>query len=293
MDLHQLKTFITVAREGSVTRASALLHLSQPAVSAHIKAMEDALELTLFERNARGMSLTHDGRRLLVKAEQTLAAHQELIAEASRGKSELTGVFRLGAGVSSNPAIVGKLLTALAARCPGVEVVLKHRTSKEVLDGIRDGTLDAGFYNEPTEPDSDLATTEADRFSIHLVAAKGSVLASSPPNWKAIAEQPWIYATESACCRRTAEGVFTARGFKPKRVISADRQEVICTLVASGIGLGLLHADAAREAVRRGELELLHELEPRVRVLFACLASRNGDPVLTVASEIMREKPPR
>ncbi len=65
MDLHQLKTFVTVAREGSITRASELLHLSQPAVSAHIKAIEDAFDLKLFDRKARGMTLTADGQRLL------------------------------------------------------------------------------------------------------------------------------------------------------------------------------------------------------------------------------------
>lgn len=92
MDLHQLKTFVAVAREGSITRASGLLHLSQPAVSAHIKAMEDTLGLSLFERTPRGMSLTPDGQRLLAKAEQTLAAHQELMAEATRTKGELTFV---------------------------------------------------------------------------------------------------------------------------------------------------------------------------------------------------------
>src|SRR5579859_4676017 len=79
MEIHQLRTFVAVAREGSITRASELLHLSQPAVSAHIKAMEEALGVTLFERTSRGMDLTTDGQRIRAKAEQTLGAHQELM----------------------------------------------------------------------------------------------------------------------------------------------------------------------------------------------------------------------
>ena len=86
MDIHQLKTFVTVARERSITRSSEVLHLSQPAVSAHIKALEDTLGLALFERTPRGMSLTREGERLLAKAEQTLAAHQGLMDEATRIK---------------------------------------------------------------------------------------------------------------------------------------------------------------------------------------------------------------
>jgi DNA-binding transcriptional LysR family regulator len=289
VDIHQLKTFITVAREGSVTRASQLLHLSQPAVSAHIKGMEDTLGLTLFERTARGMSLTRDGQRLLARAEETVASHQALMAEASRGKGELSGPFRLGAGSNTSHEAVGRLVTGLAAQCPAIEVTLRHRTSAEVLAELRSGALDAGFYNEPGEPPPDLATVEVARFAIHLVAARDLLQPSSEPDWKAIAEQPWIYPTEGPCCRDTAESLFSARRFRPKRIISADRQDVIRTLVGSGLGVGLLHADASSEAQRRGELVLLHEAERRVGVRFAHLASRAGDPLLSVAASILRE----
>ena len=91
MEIHQLKTFVAVAREGSITRASERLYLSQPAVSAHIKAIEDTLGLTLFARTPRGMALTGDGERLLAKAEQTLGAHRELVEEATRIKGRSRG----------------------------------------------------------------------------------------------------------------------------------------------------------------------------------------------------------
>jgi DNA-binding transcriptional LysR family regulator len=287
VDLHQLKTFITVAREGSITRAAGLLHLSQPAVSAHIKAMEDALGVSLFERNPRGMSLTKDGQRLLVKAERTVAAHADLLAEAARSKGELTGKLRLGAGSNSSHEAIGRLLTGLAQSCPGVEVNLRHQSSREVLDGLRAGRLDAGLYNEPEEAPSDLVTVEVAQFSIHLVAAPGVVAASRRSDWKLLSELPWIYATESACCSRTAERLFSAHRFKPKRVISADRQEVTQTLLVSGMGVGLLHHDAATAAARRGDLELIAEAEERVRVLFAYLPSRAQDPVLIAASRLL------
>lgn len=56
MEISLLKTFVTVARAGTITRASELLHLSQPAVSAHIKLFEETLGIVLFERTARGMT---------------------------------------------------------------------------------------------------------------------------------------------------------------------------------------------------------------------------------------------
>jgi DNA-binding transcriptional LysR family regulator len=288
MDIYQLRTFVVVAREGSVTRASDLLHLSQPAVSAHIKSMEEALGLSLFERTPRGMSLTLDGRRLLAKAEQTLAAHQELMEEATRTKDELVGRLRLGAGSNSNNEVIGKLLTVLSERQPGVEVALKNGTSQEILAGIRNGSLDGGFYNDPSDPDADLTAIEVSQFKVYLVAARGVVATPQRTDWKLLAELPWIYPAASACCGKTAEDLFKAKRFRPKRIVSVDRQDMSRTLIAGGMGVGLLHDTTAKEAEARGEVDLLFETDTVVRIFFAHLASRDRDPLLAAATSIIR-----
>jgi DNA-binding transcriptional LysR family regulator len=291
LDIHQLKTFVVVAREGSVTRASETLHLSQPAVSAHIKTMEETLGLSLFERTPRGMSLTSDGQRLLAKAEQTLAAHQELMAEATRNGGELVGRLRLGAGSNSNNEMIGRLVTVLAERQAGVEVALKHGTSQEILAGIRNGSLDGGFYNDPREPDPDLTAIEVASFKVLLVAARGAVHAAQRTDWKYLAELPWIYPASSACCGRTAEDLFKAKRFRPKRIVSVDRQDMSRTLIAGGMGVGLLHADTAKEAEAQGEVDLLFEADTVVHIFFAHLASRDRDPLLAAATSIVRGRP--
>lgn len=288
MEIHQLRTFVVVAREGSITRASERLSLSQPAVSAHIKAIEDTLGLTLFERTARGMTLTSDGQRLLAKAEQTLGAHQELLDEASRMKGRLTGRLRLGATNNSSAEALGRVLTLLAERCPEVEVGLQHGTSLEVLGGIRSGALDAGFYNEAGEPDAVLTTVEVARFAVYLAAPPGLVKLEEPLDWQALAELPWISPTSSTCCGQAAESLFKAHGMRPKRITSVDRENVTRTLIAGGVGLGLLHADTAHEARAAGEVDLVCEAQEKVRVLFAHLAGRAQEPLLAALTSIIR-----
>jgi DNA-binding transcriptional LysR family regulator len=288
MDLYQLKTFVAVAREGSITRAAEVVHLSQPAVSAHVKEIEDALGLPLFDRTSRGMSLTADGRRLLARAEQTLAAHRALMEEAARSKEALTGTLRLGVGSNTNHEAIGRLLTTMSERFPRVEVTLRHARSVEVLAGLRNDTFDAGVYNEGGEPERDLATIEVSRFKVFLAAAKGMWDPSKPLDWNALADAAWIYPPAAACCGRAAEGLFQAHRIRPARVVSVDTQAMIRTLVASGLGVGLLHADAAEEACRADEVGLLCEAAAPVRVLFAQLASRTQDPVLSAAATILR-----
>ena len=288
MDIHQLKTFVTIAREGSVTRASALLNLSQPAVSAHVKAMEDEFGVALFERTSRGMSLTHDGQRLLSKVDAILDAYRELLEEATRIKGRLVGRLSLGVGSNTKNEAVGRLLAGISERCPEVAVELAHVPSRDILAGIRNGSLDAGFYNEPGEPEPDLAVLEVSRFTIFVVAPVGLVPEHQPVDWKTLAELPWIYPTASACCGWTAERLFRENKVHPKRIISVDREDVTKTLVSSGTGVGLLHADSAREAEARGDVGLLYECPTPVRVLFASLANRANDPILAAAISIIR-----
>lgn len=288
MEIHQLRTFVAVAREGSIARASDRLFLSPPAVSAHIKAMEDTLGLTLFERTPRGMCLTGDGQRLLIQAELTLGAHRQLMEEATRIKGCLTGKVRLGANASSSTGAVGRLLLALAERYPEVEVALQHGSSVDILSGIRKGSLDAGFYNEAGEPEAELSTLEVARFGIYLAAPPGIVDASQPPDWQALAALPWIGPTSSTCCGQAAEDLFKLRQIRPKRIIHIDREEVTRTLIAGGVGVGFLHAETAKEAQFRGEVELVCEAPRPARVLFAQLASRLQDPLLSAVSSIVR-----
>lgn len=286
MDLTQLRTFVTVAREGTITRASLRLHLSQPAVSAHIKSLEEGLGLTLFSRVPRGMELTVEGERLLVKVEQMLTAHQQMLDEATRIKGSLSGRLRLGACSSVGSASVGYLLKAVAERYPEVEVSLEHGSSAEIFRRIIDGSLDAGYYNEAKTEPSELSTIEVERFQIFLAAAPG--LVPMPVDWEGLAAFPWIYPEASACCALAAEELFRAHNVRPRRVVSVDREGLTRTLLESRLGVGLLHEPTALRAQARGELDLLAISPRKVRVLFAHRKSRE-EPLLSALDAIARE----
>ena len=96
MELYQLRSFAAVAELGHLTRAADRLHISQPALSAQIKALEDELGVPLFERLSSGMELTAAGRRLLPEAHKVVAAAQVLRSHASAFKGEVAGRVRVG-----------------------------------------------------------------------------------------------------------------------------------------------------------------------------------------------------
>src|SRR5579864_2578306 len=145
MELHHLRTFVVVAEEKNVTRAAKHLFMTPPAVSAHLKALEEELNVTLFVRTSQGMQITDKGQLLRVKAEQTLRAAQELVNHATEMQSYLMGRVVIGLNTSPTFLRVGPLVAQLAANCPGIDLAFVASVSGKILDALQAGSVDAGY----------------------------------------------------------------------------------------------------------------------------------------------------
>lgn len=289
MEIYQLRTFVTVAREGSITRASELLFLSQPAVSAQIKAMEDELGVGLFERTPKGMALTANGARLLAKAEQALAAHRDLLDEAKRLKGRISGTVKVGAvGDASAPAL-GRLLGRLSERYPEIEVRLRHATSGEVFRGVRDGGLDAGYLIDTQLADDSLRVIELEAFGVYLAIPTAWAARTEPGDWQALAALPWVCPAPDTFCGRVAESLFAEHGIRPQRFVCADQESVTRTLIAGEVGVGLLHGASAMEAEGKGEVVLWQGPQRQAHLMFVHLAKRARDPLIEALAGIVRD----
>jgi len=228
MELYQLKIFVTVAKTGAVTKASEQLYLSQPAVSAQIKALEEELGLTLFERTVRGMSLTPHGVVMLEQAQQLLAQQRDMLDEARRLRGGISGRLRLGSNRGPSAQLLGKLLTQLSEAAPELDVSLEFGSPAEIAAAISEGRLDAGFYTEFEQHDL-LHSQQVDSFGIEVAASPlllqaqkpADLLAATTPDWAQLAQLPWVSAPEGSCCGRAAEALFARQQFRPVKTINA------------------------------------------------------------------------
>ncbi|MEX5212925.1 MAG: substrate-binding domain-containing protein [Nitrospiraceae bacterium] len=109
------------------------------------------------------------------------------------------------------------------------------------------------------------------------------------PGWHKLARLPWICATSSTCCGRATEGVFERNGFRPKKLVSVDQENVTRTLIAEGVGIDLLHADTAWEAERMGEVELIGGPQQAERLIFSYQCRRAHDQLIEAVSAAVRE----
>ena len=287
MELYQLNTFVVVAEEGHLTRASVRLHTSQPSVSAHIKALEEELETILFIRTPKGMRLTEAGHRLKAKAENVLRAAQEMRLEARNMGGELVGDLSLGLNTDADFLRIVPLLTTLADDHPKITLQIQQRASTSVQEAVRDGELDCGFiFGEPRYPELSAVPLEKTQFFVAV-----------PDIWKdrmdqgleGLADVPWILDPSDNPLQRLIDPFFAERGFEPASQMEVDGDEVIRVLVAAGKGVSFLRENEVRAANRIGQP--VHKLafdELSIQTYFVYLRRHDQDPVMRAVIDHVR-----
>ena len=288
MELYQLRGFAAVAELGNLTRAAERLHLSQPALSAQIKALEDELEVPLFERTSSGMVLTAAGQRLLVEAEKVLAAAQALRNEARALQGEVAG--RAAVGTLSDPAFIrlGEFLSTTVERYPLLQVELHHAISGAALEKVRDGTLDASFYyGELAQPGVGGLALRPMTYRVAGPAAWRDRVEEA--DWGEIAALPWILTPSISSHNRLVEELFRGHGVAPSKVVEADQESVISSLIESGVGLSLMREDVALAKQAAGEVSLWAKGRGTTTLWFIHLEERAGDPVIRALLDALRD----
>ena len=286
MEFNRLKSFAAVAEAGHLTRAAEKLHISQPALSAQIKALEDELDLPLFERTPTGMTLTPAGRRLLTEAEKVLAAAQVLQAEARSLKGEVGGKATLGS--LSDPEFIrlGDFMTASVARYPLLDIEFKHEITGLAFEHVREGTLDGSFYygdmNGPQVAGK--ALREIGYRVAAPVAWRDRIEATG---WAEIAAEPWILPPEVSTHHQLAQALFRTHGAHPTKLIGADHESVVSSLVASGLGVALIREDLALRREAAGEICIWRDARVATTLWFIYRQSREQDPVVRALLDVL------
>jgi DNA-binding transcriptional LysR family regulator len=288
MELYQLRSFVAVAEAGHLTRASEKLHISQPAVSAQIKALEDELELALFERTSSGMVLTSAGGRLLADAEKVLAAAQLMRNEAKALKGEVAG--KVSVGTTSDPSFirVGEFLNATVERYPLLQVELHQAVTGAAFAKVRDGELDASFYyGEIEHPSVEGTRLRESTYRVAAPAAWASRVVDA--DWSEIAMQPWVITPSISTHHKLVRALFDKHGIEPTKVVEADQESVIANLVVSGVGLSLIREDLALEKEAAGEVCIWRDVRLETTLWFIYLQARKDDPAIRALLGVLRD----
>jgi DNA-binding transcriptional LysR family regulator len=288
MELYQLRSFSAVAELGQLTRASERLHISQPALSAQIKALEDELAVVLFERGAGGMTLTAAGRQLLAQAERVLAAAQGLRSQALALRGEIAGRVRLGTVGDPELTQLAEVLRRAVDCFPLLEIDVHHEISGAAFEKVRDGGLDAAFYygNLVHPAVAGLVLGEL-AFRIVVPATWAARLADA--DWTTLAAEPWVRTPAISTHHVLATELFHAHGIEPVRQVEADHEAVISSLVAAGLGVALMREDVALADAAQGRLAIWGDTRLLTRLQFIYRRDREHDPSLHAMRDVVAQ----
>jgi len=284
MELYQLRSFAAVAELGHLTRAAERLHVSQPALSAQIKALEDELSLVLFERGAGGMALTAAGRELLPEAVRVLAAAQSLRSHALGLHDKLAGRVRLGTVADPELTRVADVLRHAVDRFPLLEIDIHQEISGAAFGKVRDADLDASFYfGNAVHPAVAAIPLRALAFCIVTPAAWSRRLAGA--SWEALAAEPWIMTPPVSTHYALASDLFAAHGIAPARRVEADHEAVVNSLVAAGLGVALMRQDLAEQAP--GAVAIWGDARIATSLSFVYRREREDDPTIRALRDVV------
>ncbi|MBB5393937.1 MULTISPECIES: LysR family transcriptional regulator [unclassified Herbaspirillum] len=290
MDIVQLRAFITVAREGNLTRAAEKLHVSQPAVSLQIKSLQEQLGLALFTRTAAGMVLTVEGNKLLPLAERVLADLQELRRHAGAlqtSADRLSGSLAIGTILDPEFIRLGAFLKLLVERHPQLSTKLSHHISGSVLNEIRHGRLDVGFFLG--DPGKGFHAMTLTPFTYNVIAPAGWKSRVSGKGWKELSRLPWIWTPPESAHHRLLSKVFAQHKVQPDTVALVDQESSMLDLVKSGVGLSLARESIALSQAHAHGLVIADAVDLSTELRFVSLEKRQNENAIKAAFQVLQE----
>lgn len=287
MELYQLKTFVAVAEEGNLSRAAERLFLSQLAVSAQIKALEEELGLALFLRTPRGMEPTPAGLRLRERAEATLKSAEDFLHQAQSLNGRLSGPFRLGHNTDPEYLRIFRVAQEVHQEHPGIELELFKANSGEIRQDLETARLDAGYiYGPSPHPSVQVELLTRPRLVLTLPAAWVEECCSMP--LAEVTGRGWLWTPPTCPFHQAIATFMEDRGVVPNRVLAVDDEDMIATLLRANKGASFLREDRALDMVSRGEARIWQGGSLTIPVHLAYLARRAGDPLIRAVLTCVR-----
>ena len=300
IDLKALRAFVTVAREGNVTRASAQLHLTQPALSLQLKRLAADTGITLFRRTSTGLALTHEGALLAAKAEQVLASLLDFRQTAQHLETQVRGKLRIGTIIDPEFTRLGALLKVLVENGPGIETELRHGMSGVVPERLKRGELDVRFFLgdiSDFDPVAGFAAEGQDNLFRAKQLARLTYRVVAPPSlagfvrgqdWAELAALPWIGTPPASVHNRLLGRLFGELGVRQNVVASVDQEASMLAMVRTGVGLSLCREAIALHEQQAHGLVIADHVQVETALSFVSLSARSDNPTIAFAFDAIR-----
>ncbi len=288
MELYQLQTFVKVALTGNLTDAALQLNISQPAASAHIKALEQITGFPLFYRNSKGMTLTERGTKLLEEAQQILFSIEEFYKKAQELRKDSAETIRIGLNTDGNLLQMDKMIRHMSERLPAVEPHFVNTRSEDFLQDVAALKINAGFYYGKVA-DSHIHSIKLHSCPMVVVYPNSWDVPDRELTLKDFAEKSWIWTTQGCPFHQQAMDYFLERDMVPKTIMYVDNEMLIGNLVLQEMGCSLLAEPIAMQFVKENKLKVWKGIDLSVDLSFGFPKDRKRDPVMNEIVALLQD----
>lgn len=298
MDLRQLRYFLAIAEEGSFSRAAGRLGVAQPALSLHVRKMEEALGTPLLLRGPHGVSTTEAGELLARRARTLLEDFDQTEEEVRSLGQEPTGTVRLGLPGTISGILSVPLIARCRAQYPQIKIVIAEAMSGFVAEWLLEGRIDlAVLYTDLREPGLRAEALLEEELVVLLPPGEAG---QGRLTFDALAERPLILPSGAHGLRKMLEAQMRTRRVPLETAIDVDSYASIKRLVEGGYGCSVLPYHSVAQEARDGRLAVRRFAEPRLwRTAYLAqgtarrmtrAAGAVGDLLKEVVAELMEQR---
>lgn len=297
LNYHHLLYFWIVAREGSVTRASEQLYLSQPTISAQIRALENALGEKLFAKSGRNLVLTEIGRVVFRYAEEIFSLGREL-TDTLKGRSSTRSRnrpvrFLVGIADVLPKLVAYRVLEPALRLTEQVYIICKEGKTERLLAELAVHELDLVLTDAPMNPNIKVKAYN------HLLGECGVTIFATPKTAalykrkfpQSLDGAPFLLPTENTSLRRALDQWFEAQGLKPVAVGEFEDSALLKVFGQTGVGLFAAPSAIEEEIQKQYGVQIVGRLDSIREHFYAISVERKlKHPAVVAISEVARQE---
>jgi DNA-binding transcriptional LysR family regulator len=256
LNISQLETLVTISKTLSFRKAGEWLNLTQPAVSAQIKSLEDEFKAILVDRN-HPVTLTDRGKVFLEHAEQILAIVEQLKQKLSDLNHTPQGHIVLGTTTSIAIQILPRVLSYFQNQFPLIKTSILSMSSTQVLSSVENGNVDIGIgYLTDRSAQVETSVLYYDTFEF-VVAPQHPFASSNRITIGMLKDVPLILLSPDTLGRRFVDRIFREHGLEPNIVMELGSSEEVKRMVELNMGAAIISKLSIALELRRGTLKMI------------------------------------
>ena len=269
--LELYRVFQAVAKKGNISAAAQDLFISQSAVSQSIKQLEQQLQVRLFSRSTKGVTLTAEGKLLLEYVDHALGLIRNGEEKLAQTQQLLTGELIIGASDTVTKTYLLSRLEAFHKAYPDIRIRILNGTSQMVLNYLHSGQVDIAFTSETQDTKTYVVRSCMETHTAFVAAPDYPVSFQQPYTMQQIASMPLILLERKASSRVFVERFFQQNGITISPEIELGSHNLLISLARIGLGVACVTREFSLSGLQRGVIvPLKTEFEIPSRAVCMC-----------------------